>query len=166
MTSVEEIVNIIFGGKVNVADICSIIVAIWGVVMSIVTWRAKVNAIRKDNAMLSKDKQIEAQRQELDELKKAISGLSSLITDAYLSNANVSADTKKVLASQAEKIAKIADLDLSAEAEKLIEKAQEYAPDSDLVKHAEDVKAEVAASEEVLDTVSEEAQTALAKLNV
>lgn len=166
MTSVEEILNIIFGGQINVADVMAIIVMIWSIVQSIIAWRAKVRAIRADNTILKKDEQIAAQTEEIKELKLAISGLSNIIVDAYLSNANVSADTKKALATQAENIAKIASIDFSSATEKIIEKAKEYAPDSDLIKHEEDVKAEVAAAEQILDSVSDAAKDALAKLSV
>lgn len=166
MTSVEEIVNVIFGGAVSIDGVLTIVVAIWAVIQGIIAWRSKINTIRRTAEGLAKDEQIAAQKEELDQLKAAIAGLASLITDAYLSNANVDPDVKKRLAVQAENISKIADFNLSAAADKLIEAATEYAPDTDLIKHAEDLKAEAEAADQILDTVSDSAKAALEKLNV
>ena len=166
MTSVEEIVNVIFGGTVSIEGVCSILVAVWAVIQGVIAWRSKINAIRKTTEGLAKDEQIAAQKEELDKLKSAIAGLASLITDAYLSNANVDPDVKKRLAVQAENIAQIAEFSLSNAADKLIEAATEYAPDTDLIKHAEDLKAEAEAADQILDTVSDAAKAAIEKLNV
>ena len=166
MLSAEQVMEIIFGGKISIDGILTIVVAIWAVVQGVIAWRSKINTIRKTQESIAKDEQIAAQKDELDKLKAAIAGLASLITDAYLSNANVDPDVKKRLAVQAENIAKIAEFSLSDAADKLIEAATEYAPDSDLVKHAEDLKAEAEAADQILDTVGDAAKAAIEKLNV
>ena len=166
MLSAEEIMKIIFGGNISIDGILTIVVAIWAVVQGVIAWRSKINTIRKTQEGIAKDEQIAAQEEELKQLKAAIAGLASLITDAYLSNANVDPDVKKRLAVQAENIAKIAEFSLSDAADKLIEAATEYAPDSDLVKHAEDLKAEAEAADQILDTVGDAAKAAIEKLNV
>lgn len=166
MTSAEQVLKIIFGGNVSIEAICNIILVIYTVVVSILSWRAKIKEIRKSNEIVAKDAQIEQQRKELEDLKNAVAGLGDIIVDAYLANPNVDADTKRALATRAEKIAKLSNLNLSETTEKLIGKATEYAPDSNLVKHAEDLRAEAAAADELLDTVSEAAQDAISRMKI
>lgn len=166
IASVDQIINLIFGGNVSIQAIITLLVPIYAVIMSICEWRAKVKLIKADKQLTSADKKLDAQAEELNQVKESIKYLGDMICTAYLANVNVDENTKKAIAVSATKLEQVADIKLSEMTGKLIDTVTEYVPGTNIEKEKENIVAEVKATEELLDTASETANNIVDQLEV
>lgn len=166
MESVQDIIQIIFGGEITIQGVATVLVSIYAIVMSIVEWRAKVKLIKADKQLTSADKKLDAQREELNQVKEGLKYLGDIICTAYLANANVDENTKKKIAVAATNLEKVANIEFSEMTSKLIDTVTEYIPGTNIEKKKEDIVAEVKASEELIDTAAETAEDIVNKLEV
>lgn len=165
MESLNDFVNVVFGGKVTVEQIISILVAVYAVVKSITEWRAKKRLINSDRTITATEEKVEALTVDNTHLKESVSLLADVIITAYLSSNTVSPDTKKELVTIGNKLKENASISLSQPITYLIEKVEQGA-DVDLSTIKEEIKEKTKTAEEVLNIANETAQKAIDKLTV
>ena len=163
-SSVEQILMIMFGGSIDVTKVATLIVILFNIVLSLYQWQAKKKLIYADKELTTADKKLDAQRAELDEVKKSLSAMASMITTAYLSSNTIDASAKQRIASLAETMQKIANVDLSSASQKLIEIVAQLNPDINEMK--EDILAETKVAEELIDTANDATSDLIDKLEV
>lgn len=161
MPALEEIIQTLFGGEVSVDKITTIMVAIFAVIKSFTEWSAKKKLIYADKEKSSTDEKLAAQKQELDECKQCISLLCNIVTTAYLSSNTVDDITKKKIAAYSLKAEEISNIDLTSMTYNLIDTVSKHIPGTSLNEKKESIKAEVKATEEVLDKAIEGATSAI-----
>ena len=166
MESVQDIIQLIFGGQITIQGVATVLVSLYAIIISVVEWRAKVKLIKADKQLTSADKKLDAQREELNQVKEGMKYLGDIICTAYLANINVDENTKKKIAVAATNLEKVANIELSDMTTKLINTVTEYVPGTNLEKQKENIVAEVKASEELIDTASEIAEEAINNLEV
>lgn len=166
MESVQSIIEVLFGGQITMQGIIALLMPIYTIVISIVEWRSKVKLIKADKQLTSADQKLDAQREELDNVKQGMKYLGDIICTAYLSNPNVDENTKKKIAVAATNLEKVSDIKLSGMTEELINVVTDYIPGTNIEEKKEDIIAEVKASEELIDTAAETANDIVNKLEV
>lgn len=166
MESVQSIIEVLFGGQITVQGIIALLMPIYTIIISIVEWRSKVKLIKADKQLTSADQKLDAQREELDNVKQGMKYLGDIICTAYLSNPNVDENTKKKIAVAATNLEKVSDIKLSEMTEELINVVTDYIPGTNIEEKKEDIIAEVKASEELIDTAAETANDIVNKLEV
>lgn len=161
MPDLEQIIQTLFGGEVSVDKITTILVAIFAVIKSFTEWFAKKKLIKADKELSSADKKLAAQQQELNECKQCLSLLCNIMTTAYLSSNTVDDTTKKKIAAYSLKAEEISRIDLTSMTTGLINVVNQHIPGTTLNEKKEEIKAEVKASEEVIDKAIEGATSAI-----
>ena len=166
MPELEQIVQALFGGQITVDKITTIMVAVFAVIKSFTEWSAKKRLISADKELTSADKKLAAQSKELAECKQCISLLCNIVTTAYLSSNTVDDTTKKKIAAYSLKAEEVSKIDLTSMTMGLINVVNQHIPGTTLNEKKEEIKAEVQASEEVLDKAIEGATSAIDAINL
>lgn len=166
MTSVEEIINWIFGGQVDASKIISIVVAVYAVVKSITEWIAKKKLIKAGLEQSALLEELKLAREENKSLKTAVAKLGDVVLTAYLSSNTVPVEVKRELGKIGDELNKAADIPLSDTTTKLIGVVTQIVPNNDLVKHQEEITEATKLAEDVIDNAAELAQSAIDKLTV
>ncbi len=161
MPDLGQLMQNIFGGSITADKIVTIAVAIFAAIKSVTEWRAKVKLIKADKELSSADKKLEAQKRELEECKQCISLLCNIMTTAYLSSNTVDDTTKKKIAAYSLKAEEISNIDLTSMTSKLIDTVSQHVPGTNLNQLKEEIKAEVKASEEIIDKAIESTTSAI-----
>lgn len=165
MDSLEQFVDVVFGGKITVDQIVTMLVAVYAVIKSFTEWRAKKKLINADKTLTATEEKLEAQQEEIQGLKTACIGLVEVVTTAYLSSNTIDAETKKDLAAISNKLKENSNLSLSAPVTALIEKVEQGA-NVDLSEIKKELKEKFQDTETILNVASETAQAAIDKLKV
>jgi hypothetical protein len=152
MGSLEQIINVIFGGQITVDQIVTILVGAFAVVKSITEWKAKVKLIQAEKQQTATDKDLAKQRQELQQTKQGLAYLCNIMTTAYLSSNTIDDTTKKRIASYCTQAEKVASIDLTSTTKDLIEVINKHVPGSSLNEKKQDIEANVQLTEELLDS--------------
>lgn len=161
----EEILKTLFGeGNVAVTDVIAIISMILTPIITVFYNRIKNKLINSDFSVTQKDKQIAEQSKKIEALEQGMSYLANMISTAYLSSNTIPAETKKVIGSYAEKLDKVANLDISNDTKKLIDTVSTYVPN--IVDKEKEILKATKEVEEVIDTVNEATQNAIDKLKL
>lgn len=166
MESLETIIEIIFGGNISVDKITTILVAIFAVIKSFTEWFAKKKLIKADKELSSADKKLAAQEKELKECKQCLSLLCNIMTTAFLSSNTIDNTVKKKIAAYTLKAEEVSKVDLTSLTSGLIETINAHIPGTSLNEKKESIKAEVKATEEVLDKAVEDAASAIDAINL
>lgn len=161
----EEILKTLFGdGNIAVTDIIAVISMILTPIISVFYSKMKNKLISSDLSVTKKDKQISEQSEKIEALEQGLSYLANMIATAYLSSNTIPAETKKIIGSYAEKLDKIAQIDLTGETKKLIEAVAEFVPNINDKK--EEILEATKQTEEIIDSVNEATQNAIDKLKL
>lgn len=166
MPNVETIIQIIFGGKVTIQGIFTIVTAIYGIVMGFLGWRSKVKLIKADRQLTNTEKKIDALRKENETLKQGFKFLGDIICTAYLSNPNVDEKVKKQIAVYTTKLEETTHIDFEPVTTQLVETVTNYVPQTNIVEKQETITAEVKKSEEELDAATASASDVINQLEV
>lgn len=161
MTSVQEIVNWMFGGSVDLSKIVSIAVAIWAVVQGVIAWRSKLAQIRSEGKLKNTISALDELSEENKQLKETTSALGNIVVTAYLSNPNIDPETKKQLAAQAQKLDKASGIDLSDATVRIVDAIESYVPGTGLADVRNELEAKAEAVESTLDGLSEGTKSAI-----
>lgn len=164
--SLEEIINIVFGGRVDASQIVSILVAIYAVVMSIVEFKAKKKLIKSEIQSNETTKELKTLRQENKRLEECVSKLSDVMLTAYLSSNTVPMETKKQLGAIGNEINSIARVNLNETTNKLISAVTEIIPSETLNEHKQEVIEATRTVEEIIDKTADAAQKAINKIKL
>lgn len=165
MDSLKDFVNVVFGGKITVDQIVTILVAIYAVIKSFTEWRAKKRLINSDRTLTAVESELEDAKEEVKALKEACSSLGDIVVTAYLSSNTISSETKKELVTISNKLKENANISLSKPIVELIE-AVEQGANVDLADVKQEIKERTEDIDELLDVANETAQTAIDKLSV
>lgn len=166
MESLETIIEILFGGEISVDKITTIFVAIFAIIKSFTEWFAKKKLISADKELTSADLKLSAQSKELAECKQCISLLCNIVTTAYLSSNTIDDTVKKKIASYTLKAEEVSKIDLTSLTTDLIETINTHVPGTTLNQKKESIKAEVKATEELLDNTIESTKSAIDAINL
>lgn len=166
MESVQTIVETLFGGQITVQGIITLLMPIYMIIVSIAEWRAKLKLIRADKQLTATDEKLQAQREELEKVKRSMQYLGDIICTAYLANPNVDETTKRKIAVAATNLEKVSEIKLSEMTEELIQTVTEYIPGTNIEEKKADIVAEMKATEELIDTASATANNIVNKLEV
>ena len=165
MDSLNEFVNVVFGGRITVDQIVTMLVAVFAVVKSFTEWSAKKKLINSTRTLTSVEQELKEEREENKALKDACSNLAEIVVTAYLSSNTISSETKKELVTMANKLKQNANIKISEPVTTLIT-AVENGVNVDLSDVKEELKNKAENLEEILDVANETAQTAIDKLTV
>jgi hypothetical protein len=165
MDSLNEFVNVVFGGRITVDQIVTMLVAVFAVVKSFTEWSAKKKLINSTRTLTSVEQELKEEREENKALKDACSNLAEIVVTAYLSSNTISSETKKELVTMANKLKQNANIKISEPVTALIT-AVENGVNVDLSDVKEELKNKTENLEEILDVANETAQTAIDKLTV
>ena len=165
MDSLKEFVNVVFGGRITVDQIVTILVGIFAVVKSFTEWNAKKKLINSNRTLTAVETELKEEREENKALKEACSNLAEIVVTAYLSSNTISSETKKELVTMSNKLKENANINLSKPVTELIT-AVEKGADVDLSDIKQELKTHTETIEEILDVANETAQTAIDKLTV
>lgn len=165
MDSLNDFVNVVFGGRITVDQIVTILVAIYAVIKSFTEWRAKKRLINSDRTLTAVESELQEERKENKELKEACSSLAEIVVTAYLSSNTISPETKKELVTFSNKLKENANINFSKPVTELIT-AVEKGANVDLSDIKKELKERTEDIEEILDVANETAQTAIDKLTV
>jgi len=165
MDSLNEFVNVVFGGRITVDQIVTMLVAIFAVIKSFTEWSAKKKLINSTRTLTSVEQELKEEREENKALKDACSNLAEIVVTAYLSSNTISSETKKELVTMANKLKQNANIKISEPVTTLIT-AVENGVNVDLSDIKEELKNKAENLEEILDVANETAQTAIDKLTV
>lgn len=165
MDSLNEFVNVVFGGRITVDQIVTILVGIFAVVKSFTEWSAKKKLINSNRTLTAVETELKEEREENKALKEACSNLAEIVVTAYLSSNTITAETKKELVTMSNKLKENANINLSKPVTELIT-AVEKGANVDLSDIKQELKAHSETIEEILDVANETAQTAIDKLTV
>ena len=165
MDSLNEFVNVVFGGRITVDQIVTMLVAVFAVVKSFTEWSAKKKLINSTRTLTSVEQELKEEREENKALKDACSNLAEIVVTAYLSSNTISSETKKELVTMANKLKQNANIKISEPVTALIT-AVENGVNVDLSDIKEELKNKTENLEEILDVANETAQTAIDKLTV
>ena len=160
----QELLKLIFGDDVSISSILAPICAILVPILTVFFNKVKNKLISVETASTTKDKQIAEQAQKIESLEKSVSYLGNIISVAYLSSNTIPAETKKVIGSYADKLDKVAGIQLSKDAEKLITQVATFVPNVNDKK--EEILKATQKAEEVIDTVNDATQAAIDKLKI
>ena len=166
MPELEQIIQTLFGGEITVDKITTILVAIFALIKSFTEWFAKKKLIAADKELSSADKKLAAQQRELGECKQCIALLCNIMTTAYLSSNTVDDSTKKKIAAYSLKAEELSHIDLTTMTMKLIDTVNQHIPGNSLNEKKEAIKAEVKASEELIDKAIESTASAIDAINL
>jgi hypothetical protein len=166
MPTLEQIIELLFGGEVSIDKITTILVAIFAVVKAFSEWTAKKKLIAADKELSSADKKLAAQEKELKECKQCMSLLCNVVTTAFLSSNTLDDTVKKKIASYTLKAEEISKIDLTSLTTQLIETVNAHIPGTTLNKKKESIVAEVKSTEEILDKAIEESVSAIDAINL
>jgi len=166
MASVEEIINFIFGGQVDASKIVTILVGIYAVVKSITEWIAKKKLIKTETGQTKLLEELKKEREENQELKKAIGKFGDIIITSYLSSNTIPVEVKRSISTFGSELNKIAQVPLADTTTKLIDVVANIAPDSDIVQHKEELTEATQVIEDVIDEANDLAQAAIDKITV
>lgn len=165
MDSLNEFVNVVFGGRITVDQIVTMLVAVFAVIKSFTEWSAKKKLINSTRTLTSVEQELKEEREENKALKDACSNLAEIVVTAYLSSNTISSETKKELVTMANKLKQNANIKISEPVTALIT-AVESGVNVDLSDIKEELKNKTENLEEILDVANETAQTAIDKLTV
>jgi hypothetical protein len=165
MDSLNEFVNVVFGGRITVDQIVTMLVAVFAVIKSFTEWSAKKKLINSTRTLTSVEQELKEEREENKALKDACSNLAEIVVTAYLSSNTISSETKKELVTMANKLKQNANIKISEPVTTLIT-AVENGVNVDLSDIKEELKNKTENLEEILDVANETAQTAIDKLTV
>lgn len=165
MDSLNEFVNVVFGGRITVDQIVTMLVAVFAVIKSFTEWSAKKKLINSTRTLTSVEQELKEEREENKALKDACSNLAEIVVTAYLSSNTISSETKKELVTMANKLKQNANIKISEPVTTLIT-AVENGVNVDLSDIKEELKNKTESLEEILDVANETAQTAIDKLTV
>lgn len=165
MDSLKDFVNVVFGGKITVDQIVTMLVAVYAVIKSFTEWRAKKRLINSDRTLTAVESELEDTKEEVQALKEACSSLGDIVVTAYLSSNTISSETKKELVTISNKLKENANISLSKPIVELIE-AVEKGANVDLGDVKQEIKERTEDIDELLDVANETAQTAIDKLSV
>lgn len=165
MDSLKEFVNVVFGGRITVDQIVTILVGIFAVVKSFTEWSAKKKLINSNRTLTAVETELKEEREENKALKEACSSLAEIVVTAYLSSNTISAETKKELVTMSNKLKENVNINLSKPVTELIT-AVEKGANVDLSDIKQELKTHTETIEEILDVANETAQTAIDKLTV
>ncbi len=165
MDSLNEFVNVVFGGRITVDQIVTMLVAVFAVIKSFTEWSAKKKLINSTRTLTSVEQELKEEREENKALKDACSNLAEIVVTAYLSSNTISSETKKELVTMANKLKQNANIKISEPVTALIT-AVENGVNVDLSDVKEELKNKTENLEEILDVANETAQTAIDKLTV
>lgn len=166
MESVHQIIENLFGGSVTIDKIVTILVAVFAVVKSFTEWRAKVKLIKADKELSSADMKLAAMKEELNQLKESNSYLADIIVTVFLSSNTLDDTVKKRIVDYATTMEKISSIDLEPMTRKVIETIAEHIPGSSLALRKEEILTETKATEQLLDSAAEDANSMIDKLGL
>lgn len=166
MESLEQIIETLFGGSITVDKITTLLVAIFAVIKAFTEWSAKKKLIKADKELSSADKKLAAQEKELKETKQCISLLCNIMTTVFLSSNTIDDTVKKKVASYTLKAEEVSKIDLTSMTTDLIDTINTHIPGTTLNEKKEAIKAEVQATEEILDKAIESATSAIDAINL
>ena len=166
MESVPELLNVLFGGQIDVTKILTILVSIFAVIKTFTEWRAKAKLIKADKELSSYDKKLDAQKAEMDKLKESNSILCDVILTCYLSNSSISEETKKQIAAKGEQLEKIANIDVQSNTKKLIEIVKSVNPNAMTAEKEDNIMLEAAVVEKAIDDANDIAKSAIDKIKL
>lgn len=165
MDSLNEFVNVVFGGRITIDQIVTMLVGIFAVIKSFTEWSAKKKLINSTRTLTSVEQDLKEEREENKALKDACSNLAEIVVTAYLSSNTISSETKKELVTMANKLKQNANIKISEPVTTLITSI-ENGVNVDLSDIKEELKNKTDNLEEILDIANETAQTAIDKLTV
>lgn len=165
MDSLNEFVNVVFGGRITIDQIVTMLVGIFAVIKSFTEWSAKKKLINSTRTLTSVEQDLKEEREENKALKDACSNLAEIVVTAYLSSNTISSETKKELVTMANKLKQNANIKISEPVTTLITSI-ENGVNVDLSDIKEELKNKTESLEEILDIANETAQTAIDKLTV
>lgn len=165
MDSLNEFVNVVFGGRITIDQIVTMLVGIFAVIKSFTEWSAKKKLINSTRTLTSVEQDLKEEREENKALKDACSNLAEIVVTAYLSSNTISSETKKELVTMANKLKQNANIKISEPVTTLITSI-ENGVNVDLSDIKEELKNKTENLEEILDIANETAQTAIDKLTV
>jgi len=163
--SVEEILNIIFGGQVDISKITTILVAVWGVVMSIFEWRAKKKLLKADAEATRQELEIKNQEKEIKNLETCVSKLCDVVLTAYLTSNTVPEETKRTISVIGSELNKVAEIPLTEQTNKLIAAVSQIIPET-INEKKEEILEHTQKVEETIDKVNNVAQEAINKIKL
>lgn len=166
MESVEQIINLIFGGRITADQIITILVGIFAVVKTITEWKAKVKLIQAEKQETATDKKLVEQREELQKTKQGLAFLCNIMTTAYLSSNTIDDVTKKQIASYCMQAEQLANLDLTNTAKDLIEVINTHVPGTSLNEKKQEIEANIQLTEELLDSALQGTSDAIDNLKL
>lgn len=154
--AVDQLVNLLFDGKITVSQILEYAVLIALSIFSFLYNHYKKKLLLKEKAITKTDVEIEELRKENKDLVNQIGLLGNILVSAYLSNNLIDPELKKKLATYAEELMTNTSLDVSSLTEKLILAAQnpDFKETIAAIKEGIDKKADNA-EQEISDIVSD-----------
>ena len=164
--SVEEIINVIFGGQIDASKIIAIIVFIWSIVKSITEWAAKKKLITKEVEETKTQKDIKALEEKNKNLCKCVSLFTDALLTAYLSSNTISPEVKQIIGSYGQQLKCIGEIDLTEQTNKLINEVTKAIPNETLNEKKEEIKEEVKTVNDTVKKSNDAVQEAINKIKV
>lgn len=165
MDSLNDFVNVVFGGRITVDQIITILVGIYAVIKSITEWRAKKKLINSERLLSSTEEKVQSLKEETEKLRDACTGLAEIVTTAYLSSNTIDVETKKRLAVVSDNLNKLSNIKLSEPVVSLIE-AVESGANVDLTDIKNELRDKAEDAETMISVATDTAQAAIDKLKV
>ena len=166
MPSINEILEILFGGKVTAEAVANIIVLIYAIVLSFLNKRATTRAITADRSVTAAEKEVQSLKTEVENLKTAIGGLSDLIVTAFLSSGSLDTTVKKELGTIANRIEQEAHVTLSATSDKILQAVLNVVPSETIVKKKEEAAALIKETADKIQQAKDDAKDMISKLTI
>ncbi len=166
MSSLEEIINVIFGGQVDASKIIVILVSIYAFVNSITERLAKKKVWSKEVEETQTQKDLKALKQKQKAVCECISSLADIVLTAYLSSNTIPVETKQKIAAEGEKLKCVGEIDLTESTNKLIAAATSTIPQETLNEKKEKINEAVKEVGETTKTANDAVQAAINNIKV
>lgn len=155
----NDILRVIFGDNISITDFLGTVVIILTPIITAFYNKAKNKMFLTMKKSDYKDAQISSLQSKVESQEQCISALANIVVTAYLSSNTISPETKKIISAYAAGLDKVAGIDLSAGAEKLISAVGNVLPD--LNEKKEEIMEATKQVENVIDEVNEKTQSAI-----
>lgn len=166
MPSIEQIIQLLFDGNITLDKIAALIVAVYAFVMSIANLKINSKAITAERNLSGSEQEVIALREQTEHLKQAVGMLGDIVVTAFLASPATNITTKKAIATSAEELAKLANIDFSKATAEILNTVTTYIPGSTLVEKKEEILTAVTKAEQLVDAASEQATNLVNKLKI
>jgi hypothetical protein len=166
MPSLNEILQLLFGGEITAEAVANIVVVIYAIVMSFISKRATTRAITADRNASAAETEVASLKTEVTELKQAVGFLGDIISTAFLSSESVNINIRKELSATADKIASVAHVPLSDRTKSIIEAVKTFEPAQTIVKKKEAAAALIKETSDIITKAKEDAKDLISKIQI